>query len=87
MGEGGVLQLGVVKLEDAGVVDLDVVGEFMTELTVEEVAWDTESKESGVWLGFVDALSMLASIWQIVFGKTWGYSLRTTGIELKRTGE
>lgn len=38
MGEGGVLQLGVVKLEDAGVVDLDVVGEFMTELTVEEVA-------------------------------------------------
>lgn len=31
------VQLGVVKLEGAGVVDLDVVREFVTELTVEEV--------------------------------------------------
>lgn len=32
------VQSGVVKLEGAGVVDLDVVREFVTELTVEEVA-------------------------------------------------
>lgn len=59
----------MVTLEGAGVVDLYVAGELVTELTVEDVAWDTGPKELGVWLGFVDVLSMLAPVWHIALEK------------------